>query len=136
MLDIISKSQALKIILGLQTAIIIFHLLIIIRIVPYEFVWAGNLKSINEMYVFEFLSVLINLILIAVLLLKGSYIKSKIGQAITSGILWFFVFLFGLNTIGNLMAKSIFEKTVFTPSALISAILIWIIIRDNKTSTS
>lgn len=132
MLHKISKSQALKIILGLEAAVIIFHLLIIIRIIPFEIVWAGKLKTVDEMYVFEIVSVLINLILMAVLLLKGNYINNKINQVIINGILWFFVFVFALNTVGNIMAKTFFEKAVFTPLTLLLAILIWIIIRNSK----
>lgn len=135
MLNKISRNQVLKIILWLLTAIIIFHILIIIRIIPYEIVWAGKLKSADEMYVYEMVSVFVNILLFAVLFLKGNYIKHNIDIKIINGILWFFVFVFALNTIGNLMAKSFFEKAVFTPLTLILAILIWIIIRKDKTST-
>ena len=135
MLNKISRNQVLKIILWLLTAIIIFHILIIIRIIPYEIVWAGKLKSADEMYVYEMVSVFVNILLLAVLFLKGNYIKHNIDIKIINGILWFFVFVFALNTIGNLMAKSFFEKAVFTPLTLILAILIWIIIRKDKTST-
>jgi hypothetical protein len=135
MLNKISKNQALKIILGVLTAIIVFHILIIIRIIPYEIVWAGKLKSVNEMYVFEMVSILVNILLLAVLLLKGNFLKYKIDSKIINGILWFFVFVFALNTVGNLMAKSFFEKAIFTPLTLTLVILIWIIIRKDKTTT-
>lgn len=134
MLNIISKAQALKIILGLLTAVIVFHTLIIAQIIPYEIVWAGKLNSVNEMYVFEIISILVNILLITVLLLKGNYIKHTISNKILNGILWFFVLVFTLNTVGNLLAKSLFEKAVFTPLTLISALLIWIIIRKDKSN--
>lgn len=132
MLNKISKTQALKIIIGLLTAVIVFHLLIITQIISYEFVWAGKLKSISEMYVFEIVSILINVLLLTVLLLKGNFIKHAINDKIISRILWFFVLVFALNTIGNLFAKSLFEKAVFTPLTLILALLIWIILRKDK----
>ena len=134
MLNKISKNQALKIILGVLTAIFVFHILIIIRIIPYEIVWAGKLKSVNEMYVLEMVSILVNILLLAVLLLKGNYIKHKIDSKIINGILWFFVLVFALNTVGNLLAKSLFEKAVFTPLTLISALLLYIIVRKDKGS--
>lgn len=134
MLNIISKAQALKIILGLLTAVIVFHTLIITQIISYEIVWAGKLKSVNEMYVFEIISILVNVLLITILLLKGNVIKHKISDKIINGILWFFVFVFALNTFGNLLAKSLFEKVVFTPLTIISALLIWIIIRKDKNN--
>lgn len=134
MLHKLSKTLALKIILGLLTAVIVFHLLIISRIISYEIVWAGKLKSVSEMYVFEIISILVNVLLITVLLLKGNVIKHKINDKIINGILWFFVLVFALNTIGNLLAESLFEKAVFTPLTLISSLLIWIIIRKDKNN--
>lgn len=132
MLNSISKTRALKIILGLLTSVIVFHLLIIIRIIPFEIVWAGKLKSVSEMYVFEGVSIFVNIILMTVLLLKGNIIKHRINDKIITGILWFFVLVFTLNTVGNLLAKSLFEKIVFTPLTLISALLLYIIIRKDK----
>lgn len=134
MLHKLSKTLALKIILGLLTAVIVFHLLIISRIISYEIVWAGKLKSVSEMYVFEIISILVNILLLTVLLLKGNLIKHKINDKIIIGILWFFVLVFALNTIGNLLSESLFEKAVFTPLTLISSLLIWIIIRKDKNN--
>lgn len=134
MLNILSKTQALRIIIGLMIAVIVFHLLILIRIIPYEIVWAGKLKSASEMYVFEGLSILVNILIMAVLLLKGNFIKHRINDKIINGILWFFVLVFTLNTVGNLLAKSLFEKVVFAPLTLISALLLYIIVRNDKNS--
>jgi len=134
MFNKISKIQALKIMLGLLSAVIIFHLLVIIRIIPYEIVWAGKLNSVSEMVVFEIVSILINILLITVLLLKANFIKHTINVKVINGVLWFFVGVFALNTIGNLLAESLFEKVVFTPLTLISALLIWIIIRKDKNN--
>lgn len=132
-MKIISKKQALKIIIVLLSVVMIFHLLIIFEIIPYTIVWAGKLKSVQEMRVFECISLLIGSLNIAVLLLKGNYIKNKIPTSIINGILWAFVALFSLNTIGNLFAETMIEKVVFTPLTLVSAILIFIIVRKGKS---
>lgn len=124
----------MQIILGLLIAVIVFHLLIITRIISSEIVWAGKLKSVSEMYVFEIVSILVNLLLVTVLLLKGTFIKHAINDKIINGILWFFALVFAMYTIGNLLAKSLFEKSVFTPLTLISSLLIWIIIRKDKNN--
>jgi hypothetical protein len=124
-----SKSLALKLLLGLFIAVIIFHLLIVFQVIPYTIVWAGKLKTIDEMYAFEAASISINVFLVAVLLLKGNYVKHRISDKILNAILLIFVALFALNTIGNLLAESLFEKIVFTPLTLLSSVLIWIVIR-------
>ncbi len=117
--------------LGLLTAVIIFHIFILAGIVPYEIVWAGKLQSVQEMYVFEAISISINAILITVLLLKGNFIKLSVPAKLLDGVLWFFVAVFALNTVGNLMAETLFEKAFFTPLTFLSAVLIWIIVRKN-----
>lgn len=132
MLNKISKKQALQLTVWLITAVISFHLLLIIQLIPYKIVWAGKLHSDKEMYVFETISILINLFLLILLLLKGNFIKHNLHHKLINGVLWFFVFIFALNTIGNLMAETRFEKIVFTPLTLILAILIWIIVRKDK----
>lgn len=128
----ITKDQALKMMLGLLTLVIIFHLAIITQLIPYTIVWAGKLKTDNEMYAFEAVSIAINIFLVVLLLLKGKYIKHGISNKVLNLIVWLFVALFALNTLGNLMAETLFEKLVFTPLTLVSAILLWIIVRKEK----
>lgn len=124
----------MKLMLALLTLVMLFHLLVLFQIIPYDIVWAGKLNSIEEMYSFEIMSILVNLILMTTLLLKGNFIKHKISGKIINGIIWFFIILFTLNTIGNLFAKTIFEKVVFTPLTLISVFLLWNIVqlKSNK----
>jgi len=123
---------AIKIMLGLLIATILFHLCIVLRIIPYEITWGGRLKSDSEMYVFESISILINLLLVSVLLVKGKYIRELLPMRVVNITLWIFLVLFGLNTVGNILAKTNFEK-FFALLTLASTILIWIILRKDKT---
>lgn len=115
-------------------AVILFHVSIILKIVPYEITWGGRLKNDSEMYVFETISILINLFLCFILLIKGQYIRAFLPMKTVNITLWIFVIIFGLNTIGNILAKTNFEK-FFTLLTLLSAILIWIILRKDKRRT-
>ncbi len=125
----ITKQLALKLLLGLFIAVIIFHLLIVFQVIPYTIVWAGKLKTVDEMYAFEAASISINVFLVVVLLLKGNYVRHRISEKVLNAILWIFMALFALNTLGNLLAESLFEKIVFTPLTLLSSLLIWIVVR-------
>jgi hypothetical protein len=122
---------AVKLMLWLIILVIIFHLSIILKIIPYEITWGGRLKSDSEMYVFETISIVINLFLIWILLIKGNYIKQVIPIRVVNLILWIFLVIFGFNTIGNVFAKTNFEKS-FAVITLISSVLIWIILKKNK----
>jgi len=122
---------SIKIFLALLCAVIIFHLCIIAKIIPYNIAWGGRLQNDTEMYVFEFLSIIINLFLGFVLLMKSGFIKCYFKQSIINLILWLFLVLFILNTVGNLFAKTNFEK-LFSILTLISAVLIWIILKGKR----
>ncbi len=122
--------------LGLLSAVMIFHLCIVVKIIPYEITWGGRLKSVEEMYVFEAISIVINLILFVALLIKGEYIKAFIPIKVVNVILWIFVVIFALNTVGNIFAATWLEKG-FTLLTAASAVLLIIVLRKkNKAVTS
>ncbi len=99
-----------------------------LKIVTYEITWGGRLKNDFEMYIFETISVIINLFLFWILLIKGNYLRAFISMKIVNITLWVFFILFGLNTIGNIFAKTYFEK-LFALLTVVFSILLWIILR-------
>ena len=74
-LNIMNPKLAIKIMLWLLVGVMLFHLSIILKIIPYENTWGGRLKNDTEMYVFKSISMLINLLLIPDLLIKLDYFK-------------------------------------------------------------
>jgi len=126
----VNKSAYIKILTSISIVATLFHILILIKIIPYEITWGGKLKTDEEMYVFETFSILVNLFFIFVLLQKGVFIKPFLGKKTVSIILWIFLAIFVLNTIGNLFAKTTFEKG-FTILTLVNSILLW---KINKTT--
>ncbi len=128
----IKKKQAVQIMLLIQCLIVLFHISIILKIVPYEITWGGRLENDTEMYLFEGISLLLNLILITALLIKGHYIKTFISLKIVNVILWFFLILFFMNSIGNLFAESSIEK-YFSLLTFVLVLLILLILRKDKS---
>jgi membrane protease YdiL (CAAX protease family) len=131
-MDFISKNS-IKIFLGLLFSVILFHICIIIKLIPYNIAWGGRLSNDNEMYVFETISILINLFLAWILSMKGNLVKFKFTDKTINTILWIFFGIFVLNTVGNILAKTNFEK-FFTVLTGLSAILIWNIVKQTKTT--
>lgn len=124
-------ASPIKLVLFILSLVILFHLGIIVKIIPYQITWGGRLKNDAEMYVFESVSILINLFLSLVLCMKGNYISYKFSNKIITIVLWFFIILFAANTLGNLFAKTILEKT-FSLLTLILSFLLWKIARNKK----
>ena len=126
-----NPKTAIKTMLYPWVVALLFHLCIMLKMVSYKIAWGGGLKNNFEMYIFETISVIINLFLITILLIKGRCLKAFISMKIVNITLWVFFILFGLNTIGNILAKTNFEK-IFTLLTLAFSILILIILRQEK----
>ncbi len=132
-----NSKLAIKLMLWSIGAVILLHSAILAKIIPYKVTWGGRLENDTEMYVFEVVSVLINLFLAVLLLVKGKHMSYFIPMKVVHILLWAFLFLFGINTIGNIFAETLFEKSL-SLLTLIFTYLIWIILKgaektDNKT---
>jgi hypothetical protein len=80
-MNFISK-YSIKIFLGLLLSVILFHICIILKIIPYDIAWGGRLTNDAEMYVFETISILINIFLSIILLMKDNIIKYKLSDKV------------------------------------------------------
>lgn len=127
-----SARQASVIMIVLLSVVIVFHILILAKIIPYTMVWAGRLKTDQEMYAFETISILINIVLLFTILQKANFIKQIFSKRLPDIILWIFVIIFALNTIGNLFSKNIVELILGTTLTAISSFLCWLIVRKKE----
>lgn len=128
-----TPKTAIKILIGLLGAIVLFHLCIVLQFIPYEITWGGRLKSLEEMYAFESVSIAINLFMIVVLAMKGGYLKAIVPIKIINIILWVFFALFALNTVGNIIAVTNFEKW-FAVLTLACCGLLWVVLKKRPSS--
>jgi len=122
---------AIKLMLWLIGVIILLHSAILMKIIPYNITWGGRIENNIEMYVFEIMSILINLFLVVLLLLRGRYLSCFIPMKVVNILLWAFLFLFGINTLGNIFAETTFEKSL-SLLTLIFTYLIWVTLKDAK----
>ena len=125
------SAYSIRILLGLILTVILFHMAIIFKIIPYHLVWGGRLTNDREMFMFETASIGINIFLAVILLMKDNRIGFRLKERIINVILWIFFGIFILNTIGNIFAKTSFEKW-FAVVTAISALLIWTIVKQKR----
>ena len=112
-----TAAQVNLIILGL---FVIFHVLVILGVTPQNIVWGGRLTSRQELVQYEILSVVLMSFCILFTIWKANYIPLKLRIIPTIGI-WLMVALFLFNTVGNILAVTLFEKLVFTPMTILLA---------------
>lgn len=130
--EITDKTRvAMRIILVIQLMALIFHSCIVLQIIPYAITWGGKLHNLQEMYLFESISILINVFFVWVLLMHAGKAKAFFSMKVVCSILWAFMLLFVLNTIGNIFAKTTFEQC-FTFVTLLISVLLAIILKNKK----
>lgn len=115
MKSILSFQRASQLAIVLFSLLEVFHLSIILGIVlfdfaPVEYLWGGKMKSAEELLVFEFVSLITMTICLLVVLVRTQKIKLPKLLKLSRVLLWVLTLIFILNTVGNLLAESSFEK--------------------------
>ncbi|TGK19683.1 hypothetical protein [Leptospira stimsonii] len=116
------------ILIVLFAAVFVFHFLVLIRIIPYTIVWGGRLQNLEQMYIFEVVSIVLNSFFLFVILMEGRWIRGYFSTSVLKGILWGMIVLFSWNTFGNLNALNSFESLVFTPITFLIALLCFLLV--------
>lgn len=126
---VFKKKVALILMFVLLGVLLTFHVMIMSGVIPYDIVWAGKLKSYDEMIRFETVSILINSIMLFVFVMKYRLLGNERNNKIIDAIIWIFAALFLLNTVGNLFSESTLELILGTALTLLSAILCVVIVK-------
>jgi hypothetical protein len=125
MKKLISIRLASNIIITINTIALFMHVLILLKIVPYDFVWGGRLKSETDLIIFESISIVVQILFISIVAVKAGYLfKGKFKKIVNSGT-WVMFGLMVLNTIGNLVSISSLETMIMTPITCLLALLIF-----------
>lgn len=128
----ISKKTALIMLFYLLGLVLIFHFLIYFEQIPYDKVWAGKLKSFEEMRAFETFSIVLNIFMLSILSIKYKLLEKNKTNRVIDLFIWIFAILFAINTLGNLFAQNILELIFGTLLTLISSILCIVIVKKKK----
>ncbi len=132
MKKIISFQRAVQMIYLLFGLFFIFHLLVITGIVffdyvPIDFLWGGQMESKQQLLIFEFVSLVVLTLCFFVIWIKQKqqlkYFTKFTG--VVNVFLWALLILFVLNTIGNIFAKTTFEKMM----AIVTVLFAFFILR-------
>jgi hypothetical protein len=108
----------------------LFHIAILMGIVlfdyvPIEFLWGGQMKTVTQLVNFEIVSLLTTAIFIFLLLIRSKWINLPKLLIVTRIAMWMVFVLFLLNTIGNALAETKFERLF----AIVSGVLALLFLR-------
>lgn len=119
----ISERLALHGLLAIFVSTTVFHVLVVVRVIPFAMVWGGRLQNHAQMLRFEAGSLAITLLMLAVVGVRAGYVRIKISRRVTTVVFWLMCVLFLLNTAGNLASNNELEMLLFTPLTLLLALL-------------
>jgi len=119
---VISQRVATLGLLTLFSLVIVFHILVLVQVIPYKIVWGGRLENDTQMIQFEGISIALNLIMLALVAIYSGYLKWEINRRWIQLGMWIMVALFLLNTVGNLFAINDWERWIFTPITFLLAV--------------
>lgn len=108
-----------RIALCIVMAYVLFHTLILLQFIPSHVVWGGKIVEPKTILILEWVALLVLLFLGSLILMKTKVIPNKCQEKTLNRWLLVFSVYFVLNTLGNLLAESIFEKA----QALLTLIL-------------
>jgi len=122
MKKLISAKLAGNILLFSLGLLFLFHILVLLKVIPADIVWGGQIRSDQaNLNTLEIIALLVTLFFILIIAAKTGYIQAgKLSGVINVGVWLVFAYLL-LNTLGNLASGVSFENLVFAPITIILA---------------
>lgn len=119
----ISVKYAATLMMVLLSGSAIFHVFILSGVIPYKLVFSGLLDTELQMVMYALSTIAALIVVICVISIKGGYMKPFVSKAALNAIMWLLVAIFSVGATGILSSRTTLEMILFTPPALISAIL-------------
>ncbi|TDY72859.1 hypothetical protein CLV96_1875 [Leptospira meyeri] len=131
-----TRTLTSRILIGLFSMTMIFHILALLQVIPFQYLWGGRLSSVEEMYVMESVSLLVNAFFLWSSFQYTRYLNQGLVPIWIRIVFGFIGTIFLLNTIGNLVAVTDLETLLATPvTAILSVICFSLVPKyENKTS--
>jgi hypothetical protein len=105
--------------------LILFHGLIMIKIIPYTIVWGGQLTRENFVLM-SVVSIVISILFMVVIAIKLKYAENNLALVGKIGSWIIFIYLI-LNTLGNFASGVSMENLIFAPITIVMAIFAFIL---------
>lgn len=120
---LIAERLAIHVLLAVFLVTTVFHVLVVVGVVPFAIVWSGRLRDHSQMLRFEAGSLTVTLLMLAIVAVRAGYMNIKIPARVMTVVFSLMFLLFLANTAGNLASKNALEKRLFTPLTLVLALL-------------
>lgn len=110
---------------------IIIHLGILLKWISYSFVWGGKLKTDQQMYRFEAVSLIMSVIFLWITIERLRIFEGILSEKFQIICFWIMAVFFFINSIANFFSANNFEKIIFTPLAILATVFCIILATGN-----
>ena len=119
---LITEKFATNALLIIFILVMLFHVLVLVGIIPFDIVWGGRLKSKEDMIPFEITSIALNSIMLGIVMMQAGLLKLNVKPIVLKIAFWCMFVLFAINTIGNIFSNNELERLIFTPLTLLLSV--------------
>ena len=119
----ISAKLAGAILLFSLGLLFLFHLLVLLKVIPADIVWGGQIKGVpSNLVILETAALVITAVFLLITAAKTGYVQAGRLSRLTNFGVWLIFIYLVLNTLGNLASGISFEKLLFAPITIILAL--------------
>ncbi|WP_421812299.1 hypothetical protein [Flagellimonas sp.] len=123
--------------LFILSILILFHIAILTGIlffdyVPIDSLWGGKMKTVAQLLNFEIVSLLTSVIFFFLLLIRSKLLNIPKLTGIARIAMWVLFVFFLVNTIGNVLATTTFERYVAIASGALAFLFLRIAVEKNR----
>jgi len=137
MKKIIGFDQAVRVILFMVWALILFHASILIGILgfdyaPIDLLWGGKMQTSQQLLNFEIASLAVVVLILLLVLIRAKKVNLSKLIGFSKIAMWFLFVMFMLNTVGNIIAPSNFERAFAIVTAALSILFLRLAIEKSE----
>lgn len=137
MRKIIDFKTAILASLFILVILILFHIAILVGIlffdsVPIDFLWGGKMKTEAQLFNIEIASLLTSFIIFFLLLIRAKLLNIPKLLGFTRIAMWVLFVFFLLNTIGNVLATTMFERLFAIASGALAFLFFRVSVEKNR----
>ena len=137
MRKIIDFNTAILASLFILSILILFHIAILTGIlffdyVPIDSLWGGKMKTVAQLLNFEIVSLLTSIIFFFLLLIRSKLLNIPKLTGIARIAMWVLFVFFLVNTIGNVLATTTFERYFAIASGALAFLFLRIAVEKNR----
>jgi len=118
----ITEKFATNALLIIFILVMLFHVQVLLGIIPFDIVWGGRLKSQEEMIPFEITSIALNSVMLGIVMMQAGLLRVNVKPIVLKVAFWCMFVLFAINTVGNIFSNNELERLIFTPLTFLLAV--------------